>query len=299
MHIGKYSFDTNRRGYIMGILNVTPDSFSDGGNYNQLDKALFHAEEMIKQGASILDVGGESTRPGYTQISNQEEIERVVPVISKLKESFDVPISLDTYKADVAKAGIEAGADMINDIWGLRYDEGEMSHVIADSGVACCLMHNREAEIDYCGMGDVIEADLHPYVMDLMGRVSKPCLYYLSKFCKDIDQIMKIAGEADIKGEQIVLDPGIGFGKSYEQNLMTIRHLDILKNWNLPILLGTSRKRVIGRGSGDLPVEDRDEGTAATTVFGRMKGASFFRVHNCQINYRELVMIDSLVNCDK
>ena len=143
MKIGNRVFDTETQTYIMGILNVTPDSFSDGGKFNHLDAALAHAEEMIRDGADIIDVGGESTRPGYTKISDQEEIERTVPVIEALKKNFDVPVSIDTYKSEVAKATVAAGADLVNDIWGLKYDE-QMAQVIADHHVACCLMHNRK-----------------------------------------------------------------------------------------------------------------------------------------------------------
>ena len=142
MRIGQRDFRTKGHAYVMGILNVTPDSFSDGGKYNDLDQALYHVEKMITDGMDIVDVGGESTRPGYTQISAQEEIERVTPVIEAIKSRFNVPISLDTYKSEVAKAGIAAGVDMINDIWGLKYDEN-MAQVIAESGLPCCLSHNR------------------------------------------------------------------------------------------------------------------------------------------------------------
>ena len=141
MRIGQRDFRTKGHTYVMGILNITPDSFSDGGKYNELDKALFHVEEMIKQGMDIVDVGGESTRPGYTMVSEQEEIDRVVPVIEKIKSQFDIPVSLDTYKSEVARAGIAAGADMINDIWGLKYDE-KIADVIAQAQIPCCLTHN-------------------------------------------------------------------------------------------------------------------------------------------------------------
>ena len=147
MKIGNKEFDIENRTYVMGILNVTPDSFSDGGKYNALDAALKHAEEMINDGADILDIGGESTRPGYTKISDEEEIERTAPVIEAIKRNFDIPISIDTYKSSVAKASVSAGADLVYDIWGVKYDE-KMAEVIAGSGVACCLMHNRE-NMDY------------------------------------------------------------------------------------------------------------------------------------------------------
>ena len=150
MIIGSREFDTEHNTYIMGILNVTPDSFSDGGRYNSLDAALFHAQQMADEGADIIDVGGESTRPGHTQISDEEEISRVVPVIEKLKQEFDIPLSVDTYKSAVAAAAVRAGADLVNDIWGLKYDEN-IASVIAESGAACCLMHNRE-QTEYSGL---------------------------------------------------------------------------------------------------------------------------------------------------
>ena len=150
MIIGSREFDTEHNTYIMGILNVTPDSFSDGGRYNSLDAALFHAQQMADEGADIIDVGGESTRPGHTQISDEEEISRVVPVIEKLKQEFDIPLSVDTYKSAVAAAAVRAGADLVNDIWGLKYDEN-IASVIAESGAACCLMHNRE-QTEYNGL---------------------------------------------------------------------------------------------------------------------------------------------------
>ena len=146
MKIGNNEFDLNNEAYIMGILNVTPDSFSDGGKYSEIDSALWHTEKMIKEGASIIDVGGESTRPGYTMITDEEEIERIVPVVEAVKNRFDTTISLDTYKSQVALAGIKAGADLINDIWGFKYDN-DMARVVADSGVACCLMHNKNEAV--------------------------------------------------------------------------------------------------------------------------------------------------------
>ena len=147
MKIGNKDFLSKGKTYIMGILNVTPDSFSDGGKWNEKDAALRHVETMLEEGMDILDIGGESTRPGYTMISDQQEIERVVPIIEEVKAHFDIPISLDTYKSAVAKAGISAGADLINDIWGLKYDP-QMANVIASAKVPCCLMHNRK-EADY------------------------------------------------------------------------------------------------------------------------------------------------------
>ncbi len=266
MKIGNREFDLKNHAYIMGILNMTPDSFSDGGNYSTLDAALFHVEQMIKDGADIIDVGGESTRPGHEKISDTEEIHRVIPVIERIKAEFDIPISLDTYKAEVAKEGIKAGIDLINDIWGLKWD-GNMAPIIAESGLPCCLMHNRR-EINY---------------MDFM-----------NDFRSDIEEILDIACWAGIEKEKIILDPGIGFAKDYEMNLMIMNHLQLLAKWELPILLGTSRKSMIGNAL-NLSVEDREEGTLATTVIGRMKGCSIFRVHDVQKNKRALMMTEAIL----
>ncbi|MGN0465226.1 MAG: dihydropteroate synthase [Lachnospiraceae bacterium] len=266
MKIGNREFDLKNHAYIMGILNITPDSFSDGGNYNTIDAALFHAEQMIKEGADIIDIGGESTRPGHEKISDTEEIHRVVPVIERIKAEFDIPVSLDTYKAEVAKEGIKVGIDLINDIWGLKWD-GNMAPIIAESGLPCCLMHNRR-EINY---------------MDFM-----------NDFRSDIEEILDIACWAGIEKEKIILDPGIGFAKDYKMNLMIMNHLELLAKWEVPILLGTSRKSMIGNAL-NLPVEEREEGTLATTVVGRMKGCSIFRVHDVKKNKRALMMTEAIL----
>lgn len=269
MKIGGHDFDLEHKGYIMGILNVTPDSFSDGGRWQSLDAALSQAEQMAADGAAILDIGGESTRPGHVKISDEEEIERVVPVIEAVKARLDIPVSLDTYKYAVAKAGLDAGADMINDIWGLRWEDGgRLAGLIAGTGAACCLMHNRKDE-NY--------AD------------------FLTDYREDLRETLRIADAAGISRQRIVLDPGVGFAKTYEQNLLVINHLELLAEFGLPVLLGTSRKRVIGTAL-DLPVHEREEGTAAITVIGRMKGASLFRVHDVKSNYRALRMTEAVLN---
>ena len=269
MVIGGREFVDSGKTYVMGILNVTPDSFSDGGRFNEMDRALWHVEEMIGDGMDILDIGGESTRPGYTLLSEEEETSRVAPVIEAVKKRFDVPVSLDTYKYKVAQAGISAGADLINDIWGLKYDGGQMAETIAGSGLPCCLMHNRQ------------NADYGNFLEDLAA---------------DLADTLRIAEAAGIRDDKIILDPGVGFAKSYEQNLMVIKNLDLLTaEFDLPVLLGTSRKRVIGTAL-DLPVDERDEGTAATTVIGRMKGASLFRVHDVKGNYRALKMAEAILH---
>lgn len=266
MKIGTKEFDLNREFYIMGILNITPDSFSDGGRYNDLDHALEQAQRMVKDGASILDIGGESTRPNHIKISSQEEIERVCPIIEALKKRLDIPISLDTYKSDVAAAGIAAGADFINDIWGLKWD-GKMAKVIADAGVPCCLMHNRQENRYGNLMEDVI---------------------------KDLWESVNIALAQGIKKENIVLDPGIGFAKDLEQNLSVMKHVGQLKEMGFPILLGTSRKSMIGM-TLDLPVEEREEGTLVTSVMGLMSGCSIFRVHDVKTNMRGLTMAKAIL----
>lgn len=268
MKIGSREFDTANECYIMGILNVTPDSFSDGGKFNNIDSALSHAEAMISEGADIIDVGGESTRPGFVRISDEEEISRIVPVIEALKSRFDVPVSIDTYKYKVASAAAEAGADLINDIYGLKYDNGEMADLIAKTGLPCCLMHNRN-DMDYDSFMD----DL---ISDMRGSVD-------------------IAKKAGITDDSIILDPGVGFAKSLENNLEAIDRLDMLKDeLGYPVLLGTSRKSVIGL-TLDLPSDQRVEGTLATTVVGVMRGAAFVRVHDVRENFRAVKMTQAIM----
>lgn len=266
MIIGNRTFNTAEEAYIMGILNVTPDSFSDGGKWNNLDAALKRTEQMIKEGADMIDIGGESTRPGHEKISEEEEIERTVPIIEAVKARFDIPISLDTYKTKVAKCGIEAGADLINDIWGLKWDQS-LATLIADTGVSCCLMHNRD------------NTDYNSFLEDVRD---------------DLEETMDIAFWAGINPEKIMLDPGIGFGKTLEHNLIMMNHLELYLKWGVPLLLGTSRKSMIGL-TLDLPVDERVEGTIATTVLGRMKGVSFFRVHDVKENKRALQMTEAIL----
>lgn len=265
MQIGGREFDTKHHCYIMGILNVTPDSFSDGGKYQKMDEALFRVEEMIVEGADIIDIGGESTRPGYTEISAQEETERVIPVIKNIKTKFNIPISLDTCKADVAKAGISAGADLINDIWGLKYDAA-MAAVIAEAGIPCCLMHNRGDTVGQLSITDVIN---------------------------ELRESISLAEKAGIAAERIILDPGIGFGKTYEQNLEMLAKLEKLHMLGYPLLLGCSRKSVIGL-TLDLPVGERLEGTLVTTAAAVMKGCSFVRVHDVKENARAVKMAEAI-----
>lgn len=266
MKIGNREFDVKHKTYIMGILNVTPDSFSDGGRFNQMDAALRHAEEMIRDGADIVDIGGESTRPGHTLISDEEEIARVVPVIEAVKERFDVPVSVDTYKSKVAEAALQAGADLVNDIWGFRHDS-RVAELTAQYGAACCLMHNRKEPVYQSFMEDMI---------------------------KDMEICVQIARDAGVADDKIILDPGVGFGKTYEMNLTAINHVDQLHALGFPILLGTSRKSVIGL-TLDLPADQRVEGTLATTVIGVMKGCAFVRVHDVKENLRVIRMTEAIM----
>lgn len=265
MRIGNRDFDVDKHTYIMGILNVTPDSFSDGGKWNDEDAALKHAEEMIEEGADIIDIGGESTRPGYTLLSDEEEIARVVPVIQAVKSRFDIPVSVDTYKSHVARAALEAGADLVNDIWGLKYDQ-ELAGVIAEYEAPCCLMHNRR------------EADYQDFMEDML---------------QDLRETISIAKKAGIPDQNIILDPGVGFGKTYENNLEAINRLERMHELGYPILLGTSRKSVIGL-TLDLPASERLEGTLATTVMGVMKKAAFVRVHDIRANARIIKMTEAI-----
>lgn len=263
MKIGNKEFDTKHNTYVMGILNVTPDSFSDGGNYNSVDKALYHTRDMITQGAAIIDVGGESARPGYTLISDEEEIERVCPVIEAIKREFDIPVSLDTYKGGVAKAGIESGADLLNDIWGLQYDD-VLGKVVAETKVAYCLMHNRKEKNESWGLSD-----------------------FMNQMAEDINRALSYG----ISKEAIIYDPGIGFAKSQEQNLLLIGNLDKYTKEEYPVLLGTSRKSVINYVL-DVPVDERLEGTLATTAEAVFAGAAFVRVHDVKENVRFINMLE-------
>ena len=268
MQIGNKQFDLENETYIMGILNVTPDSFSDGGKWNTLEMAKKHTEEMIRDGAAIIDIGGESTRPGYEKISVDEEIERVVPYIEMVKNTFGVPVSIDTYKAKVAAAAIDAGADLINDIWGFKGDK-DMAGVAVKKQVPCCIMHNRNLK-------------------------EKPYKNVMEDVLQDLRESIETGIKAGVKKELLITDPGIGFGKTLEDNLLVMNHVDMLNELGCPILLGTSRKSMIGL-TLDLPVSERVEGTIATTVMGVMKGCSIIRVHDVKENYRAMKMTKAIL----
>ncbi len=265
MIINNKTYD--ERVYIMGILNVTPDSFSDGGKFNNIDTALYRAEQIVNEGGDMIDIGGESTRPGYTKISDQEEIERTAPIIEAISGCFDLPVSIDTYKSAVAEAALKAGAAMVNDIWGFKYDKA-MAKITAKYGAACCLMHNRD------------NTDYNDLIQDIKN---------------DLRQSVDIALDAGVSRDKICIDPGIGFAKTYEQNLMTLKQLEEFNSLGYPVLLGTSRKSVIGL-TLDLPADSRLEGTIATSVLGVTKGCRFLRVHDVLENKRAVVMTERILN---
>ena len=255
------------RTLVMGILNVTPDSFSDGGKYNNLDSAMKQAEKLISEGADIIDVGGESTRPGHIQITSEEEISRVVPIIEKISKNLDTIISIDTYKYDVAKEAIKVGANIINDIWGLQYDNGEMAELVKKSNLPLIAMHNQNDEV---------------YNKDIM--------LVLREF---FEKTFKIADKYGIDRDTIILDPGLGFGKNVEQNIEVLSRLNELKDMGF-ILLGASKKRFIGKLLNDLPFDERVEGTVATTVIGIERGVDIVRVHNVLENKRACLVADGV-----
>lgn len=263
---GPYTLDYSKKTNIMGILNVTPDSFSDGGKYNNIDMAIQHAKEMVANGADIIDIGGESTRPGYEVISDEEEIERIVPVIKALTKHVQVPISVDTYKSEVAKQAIKAGAHIINDIWGAKADDN-MASVAAELGVPIILMHNRH------------DRNYTHFVRDMLN---------------DMYESIALVKKAGVSDENIILDPGIGFAKDYQENLLMMQNLDKLVMLGYPVLLATSRKRMIGEAL-NLPVDERMEGTGATICYGIQKGCQMVRVHDVKEMSRMAKMMDAMM----
>ena len=314
VYIGDKKFDiSNNQTYIMGILNVTPDSFSDGAKYNSIDTALKQVERMIDEGASIIDIGGESTRPGYKQISVNEEIDRVIPVIEQIKQRFDIPVSIDTYKYQVAEAACKAKADMVNDIWGLLYEQTyqyvyedvvskkdkvckvsfekdkdakvlwtetdiykeyakkttNMAKVIAKYGVSVCMMHNDEKSMESRDINIVINR---------------------------LKQSIEMAVKGGIDKEKMLIDPGIGFAKSYMDNLYVMKNADKLHSLEVPILLGVSNKSMIGIAT-DTQVEDRMVGSVVAAIYGVIKGCNFIRVHDVAAHKKALDMIMAIENC--
>ncbi len=267
------SLRLGERSLVMGILNVTPDSFSDGGKWNTVDRALFHMEQMVKDGADLIDIGAESSRPGFTTVSAKEECARLLPFLEKLLPEIPVPVSVDTFKADTAEAALKLGAHIINDIWGLQYaaEPGRMATIAAKYGVPVIAMHNQS--------GQEYERDILASMRDFFRRTTA------------------VAKQAGLSPNRLILDPGIGFGKTAAANLTVLKRLAELQSIDgrqYPWLLGTSRKSFIGAAL-DLPVEERMEATGATCVWGIVQGCSILRVHDVKPVVRMCRMTDAIL----
>ena len=267
----KKTLEVGKKPLVMGILNVTPDSFSDGSKWNTKEAAISHTKEMIEEGAQIIDVGAESTRPGAQELTADEETERLFSFLPEVLQTSTVPVSIDSYHYETMEKALAQGAHMVNDIWGFQYDDGSMAKVAATYNVPAILMHNHE--------GETYENDIIEELKD-----------FLSKS-------VEIALKNGVKEENIILDPGIGFGKNVEQNLEIMKRLEELTSYfPYPWLLGVSRKRFIGAVL-DLPAAERDEGTSAVNLWGYEKGCHIFRVHQVKITARQLIMWHAL--CQK
>ncbi|OIJ17524.1 dihydropteroate synthase [Anaerobacillus alkalilacustris] len=263
---GTKEIDVSKKTIIMGILNITPDSFSDGGKYTVLGEAVSRAVKMVEEGADIIDIGGESTRPGAKTVGEEEELERVLPIIEAVSMVVDVPISIDTYKQSVAKQAVEAGATIINDVWGAKQEPG-IAEVAANHNIPIVLTHNRHSK-EYNNLIEEVIADLNESI----------------SLCKRVG----------VEDAQIILDPGIGFAKTYKQNIEVMQNLDKIVELGYPVLLGTSRKSFIGI-TLDLPADERLEGTQSTVCYGIMKGCQMMRVHDILQISRTAKMMDALV----
>lgn len=259
-------FEWGKRTYIMGILNRTPDSFSDGGKYTDLNGAIEHCLAMVEDGADIIDIGGESTRPNALPVDIDSEIDRVVPLIKAVSQKTNIPISADTYNAKTAEYAIKAGANMVNDVWGLMADL-QMADVVAQYNVPVCIMHNKK------------NAEYENLIFDIL---------------KDLEKSINLAMKSGIKNENIIIDPGIGFGKTYGQNVEVMKNLEAFKTLGYPILLGISRKSIIGL-TLNLEPSQRLEGTIALNTIGITKGADIIRVHDVSQNKRAAIMTDRVV----
>lgn len=270
-HTPRRDLPLGRRTYLAGILNLTPDSFSDGGEFADLDAAALHFHSMVQAGAEVIDIGGESTRPGHIPIPAAEEIARVVPFIEKIRPHTDALISIDTSKAEVAEAALAAGADIVNDVWGAQRDP-RMAEVVGASGASCILMHNRPAE--EAGVGDVMGAIL--------------------RFWQHSVDLVKATG---VRDGAILLDPGLGFGKTYEENWAVLRRLPELRALGYPLLLGASRKSMIAKLLGQKAKDPkaRLNGTLATTALGIQAGVDFVRVHDVRENRECADVVDHCV----
>lgn len=269
--LGGTDLDFSLETVVMGILNVTPDSFSDGGKYSQTDAALLRASEMLRDGAKIIDIGGESTRPGHTPVSLEEELVRTIPVIEVLSKELDCAISIDTYKAAVAEEAMKAGAHIINDVWGAKR-EPRIADVAKRYDAPLILMHNRERAV-YDGN-------------------------FEDELLIDIEESIEIARNAGVAEHNIWLDPGIGFAKDLSENIEAMQSLDRFSALGYPVLLGTSRKSLIGKVL-DLPVDERMEGTGATVCYGIEHGCHIVRVHDVKAIARMVRMMDVLTGKQK
>lgn len=254
------------RTLVMGILNITPDSFSDGGRYFNIEDAIAQTERIVEEGADILDIGAESTRPNHQEVSAEEEWQRLEPVLKVLLERVMIPVSVDTYKASVAARALEAGAHLINDVWGLQKDP-DMAKVVGDYQAPVIVMHNQEGTAYHHLLGDILNF---------------------------LRQSIERAEAYGLSGDQIILDPGIGFGKTVEQNLEVMSRLAEFRALGHPVLLGTSRKSMIGK-TLNVTVDERLEGTLATSVLGVVSGVDIVRVHDVQANCRAVQMADAIV----
>lgn len=269
----RYSLDFSRKTYVMGILNVTPDSFSDGGRYFEKDTAVERALQMAEDGADIIDIGGESTRPGSDPIPFEEELRRTVPVIESLSKKTGLPISIDTYKADLAKRALDAGASMVNDISGLRFDP-DMPKVVSEYGVPVALMHIRGTPKNM--QTDPVYEALIPEIMDYL-RIS-----------------VRLAVKFGVREDRIIVDPGIGFGKTFDHNLEIIRNLGQFACLGYPVLIGPSRKAFIGKILGGAPPQERIEGTGAAIAISILNGANIVRVHDVKEMVKVVRVADAI-----
>lgn len=260
------TYRLTERTHIMGIINITPDSFSDGGKYTSVDKAVEQAIKMESLGADMIDIGGESTRPDHDPVSLQEELNRVIPVIKAMKDKVNIPISIDTYKAETARQALEAGAEIINDIWGAKKDP-EIAAVAAEYCAPIILMHNR-TNMNYTSLIDDMK--------------------------RDLQESIDIAIKYGVGTENIILDPGVGFAKTVKDNITVMNQLEKFSTLGYPILLGTSRKSFIGEIL-DVPADQRDNGTGATTCLGITKGVQIIRVHNVKLHKELVNMMDTML----
>lgn len=264
---GPYSLDFRKKTLVMGILNVTPDSFSDGGKFNRTDHAIMRAQELVEQGADIIDIGGESTRPGHEPVTLEDELARVIPVIEAVTAHVDAPVSIDTYKAETARQAVLAGAHIINDVWGAKADVN-MAAVAAELKVPIILTHNRH------------DRNYKNFIQDVI---------------MDLYESISIVKQAGVEDNHIILDPGIGFAKDFNENLIMMRSLGKLVSLGYPVLLGTSRKGFIGKVLNDLPADERMEGTGSTICYGIQQGCQIVRVHDVKPISRMVKMMDALM----